>query len=121
MFFAVVGAGCGTSAVRPVGLCSITTTIKIMINTSRTSINGVTFIWGEEGPPPAENAIGFLLVLARAARACLEWIGHPRGSAGSTPDGISPCYFSARCCGPRNLRIEAARWRIQTQKYGERF
>src|ERR1019366_6642991 len=27
------------------------------------------------------------------ARACLEWIGHPRGSAGSTSDGIYAVLF----------------------------
>src|ERR1019366_8327728 len=35
-----------------------------------------------DGPPP-ENAIE----ISSQARACLEWIGHPRGSAGSNPSG----------------------------------
>src|ERR1019366_2189235 len=40
------------------------------------------------------------------ARACLEWIGHPEGLAGSTPDGISPVLF--RSISRRDVRSTQA-------------
>src|ERR1019366_726455 len=65
---------CGISACKPVDRCSITTTMKTMMSTSRTSIKGVTFIFGpvEDEPPPAvENAIGISSL--RHARVLKHW------------------------------------------------
>src|ERR1700733_15715400 len=78
MFLGVWCAGWGISAFKPVGRCSATTTMKTIINTSRTSISGVTFICGEDGLPP-ENAILFLPFVWSQARACLEVLDTRKG------------------------------------------
>src|ERR1035437_3052643 len=78
---------CGTSACKPVDRCSITTTMKTMMSTSRTSIRGVTFIFGpveDEPPPVVENAIASSsrCMENRHARVCI--IGHLDGAESST-------------------------------------
>ena len=45
------GAGCGTTVGKPAECCG-STTMKIIISTSSTSMSGVTFISAEGFPPP---------------------------------------------------------------------
>src|SRR5579862_953047 len=89
----------GSSVCNPVGCCSITTIMKTMMSTSRTSIKGVTFILGPvENEPPPENPIQLSFrCMDRHARVLIHWTpGRTREFPLCSFGGCYVPYFSGK-------------------------
>jgi hypothetical protein len=69
--------GCGTSASRPRGVVG-TITMKMMSNTSNTSINGVTLM--SDATPPEDPAV---IPIAICSLLALREVARPKRGSGS--------------------------------------